>query len=63
MKSRKPLHLLYYTQVSLLCDADKRATHSGTGYVATIASVNAYHESYRRRMTKAARFGRKAAQR
>ncbi len=60
MTKCKPLHRLYYTQVALLCDADQRATHSGTNYVSTVASVHAYHDAYQRRMAKAARFGRKA---
>ena len=50
----------FTAQVALLCDADKRAAHSGVNFVAGIASVHSMHEVYQARMAKAARFGRKA---
>lgn len=61
-RRRKPFDF-FTAHVALLCDADKRATHSGVAFVAATASVHAMHEVYQARMARAARFGRKGGAR
>lgn len=41
--------LFFECQVAALCDADKRKTHKGTGFVARAASVHAMAEAHSNR--------------